>query len=96
MRKFTTIMLGSLLAAANCQAYSAELELDNPIAPIQREPEVQPPPTTKSPNPAKDRRERPVRPDIDKKTPSQEKFKEKAPAIDPDAEQINRGAVSPR
>lgn len=100
MRQFTAIALGSLFAMLPCHAYSVELDLDDPLTPGKRDSEVQPPPTHNS-DPTRDKLQRPVRPDAEQKTPAPKSLPNKrkpsdAPAIDPDAEQINRGAVSPR
>lgn len=100
MRQFTTLVLCSLFAILACQAYSVELDLDDPLTPGKRDSEVQPPPTHNS-DPTRDKLQRPARPDAEQKTPAPKPLPNKhnpgdKPAIDPDAEQINRGAVSPR
>lgn len=78
-------------------AQSAELELDNPIKSSSEhkpavKPEINPPPT--APNSPKDRTQRPARPDTNLAPGSKHSPEPgKGPAIDPDAEQVNRGAL---
>lgn len=78
-------------------AHAAELELDNPLkSPAEHrpavKPEIKPPPT--SPSPSRDKLQKPAQPDS-KLPPDGNKSHErdKEPGIDPDAEQVNRGAL---
>ena len=78
-------------------AQAAELELDNPIkSPAEHrpavKPEVKPPPTT--PNSNRDRLERPARPDTNLAPGKSKPGTDHGPAIDPDAEQVNRGSLN--
>lgn len=97
MRQFFTMILGSVFAITAMHAIAVELELDPPISPDKRGSEVQPPsPPDNTRN--KDKLQRPAHPGTGQKTPTGDIHPpdRTPPAIDPDAEQVNRGAVSPQ
>lgn len=97
MRQFFTMILGGVFATTAMHAMAVELELDAPIAPDKRGSEVQPPsPADNTRN--KDKLQHPAHPGTGPKTPTRDIHQPDRvpPAIAPEAEQVNRGAVSPQ
>ncbi|MCB5187612.1 hypothetical protein LG200_06275 [Methylobacillus caricis] len=97
MRKLVAMLLIGISYSISYPVFSAEIDLDNPIAPAEQKPRVKPDIKLPSPgkvDPSKNEKERSKRPDANME-PSRERLEGNPPALDPDAEQINRGSVSP-
>ncbi|MCB5184204.1 hypothetical protein LG201_03195 [Methylobacillus gramineus] len=96
MRKSLAIFLAGILYTVPNLAVSAEIDLDSPLAPAEKKPVIKPDIKLPSPgkvDPSKDGAVRPKRPETNLDRP-EGRSKDNAPALDPDAEQINRGELN--